>query len=138
MQTNLYLLIRTSKLSICQWHPIRPFRSVSCRKFFGLLIKLKGRWKFAISLLVFLSVGLSLLYRRFGIYRENQNRSWCQSENRAVADVVAAGDLAHGLAVFVAPADRLALLIVGQFRFAAELDAARLGACASFPGAGAD
>jgi hypothetical protein len=45
-----------------------------------------------------------------------------------VADVVAAGDLAHRLAVMVAAADRFALLVFGQFRFAAELDAARLGA----------
>ena len=42
------------------------------------------------------------------------------------------------LAVAVAAADRLALLVFGQFRFAAELDAASLGAVASFSGARAD
>src|SRR3954454_8535788 len=41
-------------------------------------------------------------------------------------DIVAAGALAHRLAVAVAPADRFALLVFGQFRFVAELDAARL------------
>jgi hypothetical protein len=56
----------------------------------------------------------------------------CQPRNRAVRDVVAAGDLAHRLAVDVAPADRLALLVFGQFRFAAELDAACLGALPPF------
>jgi hypothetical protein len=55
-----------------------------------------------------------------------------------VADIIAAGDLAHRLAVDVAPADRLAPLVVGQFWFAAELHATRLGAFASFAGAGAD
>ena len=55
-----------------------------------------------------------------------------------MADVVAARDLAHRLALLVAPSDRLALLMFGQFRFAAELDAARLGAFAAFTGAGAD
>jgi len=55
-----------------------------------------------------------------------------------VADVVAAGDLAHWLAVATAAADRLALLVFRQFRFAAQLDAACLGAFASFTGAGAD
>jgi hypothetical protein len=45
-----------------------------------------------------------------------------------MADVVAAGDLAHWLAVAVAAADRLALLVLGQFRFAAELDTVRLSA----------
>lgn len=49
-----------------------------------------------------------------------------------MANVVAAGDLAHGFAVTVAAADRLALLVVGQFRLAPEPDAARLGAFASF------
>jgi hypothetical protein len=39
-------------------------------------------------------------------------------------DIVTAGDLAHRLAVVVAAADRLALLVFGQFWFAAELDAA--------------
>jgi hypothetical protein len=52
-----------------------------------------------------------------------------------VADVVAAGNLAHRLAVTVAAANRLALLVFGQFRFAAELDASRLGALAAFAGA---
>jgi hypothetical protein len=51
-----------------------------------------------------------------------------------MTDVVAAGDLAHWLAVGVAAAERLALLVFGQFRLAPELDAARFGA----GGAGAD
>jgi len=38
----------------------------------------------------------------------------------------------------VSPPNRLALLVFGQFRFAAELDAARLGALASFAGSGAE
>jgi hypothetical protein len=54
-----------------------------------------------------------------------------------VADVVAAGNLAYRLAIMVAATDRLALLVFRQFRFAAELDAARLGAFPSFTGAGA-
>lgn len=53
-------------------------------------------------------------------------------------DVVAAGNLADSLAVLVAAADRLALLVVGQLRFAAELDVARLGPLAAFASAGAD
>ena len=55
-----------------------------------------------------------------------------------MADVVAAGNLAHRLAVAVAPADRLALLAFGQFRFAAEPDAPLFGAGPSFTGARAD
>jgi hypothetical protein len=55
-----------------------------------------------------------------------------------VGDVVAAGDLAHRLAVVVATADHLALLVFGQFRFAAELDASFLGAGASLIGTGAN
>jgi hypothetical protein len=55
-----------------------------------------------------------------------------------MTDVVAAGDLAHGFAVAVAASDRLALLVFGQVGFAAEFDAARFGAFASFTGAGAD
>jgi hypothetical protein len=38
-----------------------------------------------------------------------------------VAHVVGAGDLAHWPPVAVAASDRLALLMIGQFRFAAEL-----------------
>jgi hypothetical protein len=38
-----------------------------------------------------------------------------------VQNIVGAGGLAHWLAVVVAMADRLALLVFGQFRFAAEL-----------------
>jgi hypothetical protein len=53
-----------------------------------------------------------------------------------VADVVTTGNLAHRFAVMVAAAYRLALLIVDQFRFSAELDAACFGAVASFTGAG--
>jgi hypothetical protein len=55
-----------------------------------------------------------------------------------MTDIVRAGNLAHRLAVAVATTDRLALLMLGQFRFSAELDAARFGAGASFAGAGAD
>ena len=55
-----------------------------------------------------------------------------------MTDVVAAGDLAHRLAVKVAPADRLALLMIGQFRFAAELDASRFGPLTALAGTGAD
>jgi hypothetical protein len=55
-----------------------------------------------------------------------------------MADVVAAGDLADWLAVTVAAADRLVLLVLGQFGFATELDASRFGALASFTGSGAD
>ena len=46
-----------------------------------------------------------------------------------MADVVATSNLVDWLAVPVAPAYRLALLVFGQFRFAAELDAACFGAC---------
>src|SRR4051812_38859621 len=49
-------------------------------------------------------------------------------------DIVAAGDLAHRLAVAVSPADRFALLVFDQFRFVAELDAARLRALAALAG----
>jgi hypothetical protein len=55
-----------------------------------------------------------------------------------VADIVTAGNLAHRLAIAAAPAHRLALLMLGQFRFAAELYAARLGTVAAFAGARAD
>ena len=48
-----------------------------------------------------------------------------------MADVVAAGDLTHLLPETVAQADRLALLVLDQFRFAAELAAASFGAFAS-------
>jgi len=51
--------------------------------------------------------------------------------------IVAAGDLADWFAVAVAPADRLGLLVRGQFRFATELDASGLCPLASFAGAGA-
>jgi hypothetical protein len=50
-------------------------------------------------------------------------------------DIAAARDLAHRLAITVAPADRLAPLMFGQFRRAAELDAARLGPLAALAGA---
>ena len=39
-----------------------------------------------------------------------------------MADIVAAGNLAHRLAVTVATADRLALLMLGQFRLSTKLD----------------
>jgi len=55
-----------------------------------------------------------------------------------VADVVVAGNHAHRLTVAVAAADRLALLVFGQFRLAAKLEAARLGALAPLAGACAD
>jgi hypothetical protein len=58
--------------------------------------------------------------------------------NRAVTDIVAPGDLARWLTVAVAAANRLALLVLGQFGFAAELNPARLGTVAPFTGAGAD
>jgi hypothetical protein len=61
-----------------------------------------------------------------------------QPGNRAVTDVVGAGDLAHWLVLTVAAGDRLALLVFGEFRFAAEFDAARFGALPSFAGARAD
>ena len=61
-----------------------------------------------------------------------------KSGNRAVADVVGAGDLAHGLAVAVAAANRFSLLVFGQFRLSTEPDTARLGAFASFAGSRAD
>src|ERR1700726_4395798 len=62
----------------------------------------------------------------------------CQPRNRAVRDVVGASDLAHRLAVDVAPASRLALLKFRQFRFAAKLDSAPLGALPALAGAGTD
>jgi hypothetical protein len=46
-------------------------------------------------------------------------------------DIVAPRDLAHGFAVDVVPAKRLGLLVVGQFRLAAQLDAAGLGPLAA-------
>jgi hypothetical protein len=52
-----------------------------------------------------------------------------------VADVVAAGNLAHRLAITVAATNCPALLVFGQFRFAAELDATTFGAVASLAGA---
>jgi hypothetical protein len=55
-----------------------------------------------------------------------------------VRHIVAAGDPADWFAVAVAPADRLGLLVLGQFRFAAELDASGLCPLAPFAGAGAD
>jgi hypothetical protein len=59
-----------------------------------------------------------------------------EPRKRAVADIVAAGNLAHRLAVAVAASDGLALLVFRHFRFSAELDASGLGAFASFVGAG--
>jgi len=55
-----------------------------------------------------------------------------------MADIVAAGNLAHRLTVMVAASDRLALLVLGQFRLAPELDAASLGPRTPLAGAGAD
>jgi len=52
--------------------------------------------------------------------------------------VVAAGNVAERLALAVAAADRLAFLMVGELRLAAELDATGFGALASLTGAGAD
>src|ERR1700676_3892395 len=59
-----------------------------------------------------------------------------EPRNRAVAHIVAAGNLAHRLAALAAR-KRLALLMRGQLGCAAELDAARLGARPAFAGAGA-
>src|SRR5437867_1431552 len=42
-----------------------------------------------------------------------------QAGDRTMRYVVAAGNLAHGLTATVAAADRLALLVFGQLRFAA-------------------
>jgi len=53
------------------------------------------------------------------------------------ANCVAPRNLPHGFAC-VAAADRLALLVVGEFRLAPHLDAVRLGSLAAFAGAGAD
>jgi hypothetical protein len=53
-------------------------------------------------------------------------------------DIVAARDLAHRLPVAVAPADRLAPLVLGQFRRSAKLDAARPGPLAALAGARPD
>src|ERR1700730_10838033 len=58
--------------------------------------------------------------------------------NGAVVDVVAAGNLAHRLAVVVPAANRLAFLMFGQFRFSSKFHAARFGPFPSFPGAAAD
>lgn len=55
-----------------------------------------------------------------------------------MTDIVAAGDLARWLAQLVAAADRLTPLVVGQFRFAPHLDAARLSTFAAFAGARPD
>jgi hypothetical protein len=59
-------------------------------------------------------------------------------ENRPAAHVVAAADLRKRLVAALAARKRLALLVRRQFRFAPELDAARLGACAPFAGTRAD
>jgi hypothetical protein len=55
-----------------------------------------------------------------------------------VVDIVATGDLAHRLAIDVAPTDRLALLVFGELRFPTEFHAARLGTLATLAGACAD
>jgi hypothetical protein len=62
---------------------------------------------------------------------------WPEPRNGRVADVKAAGDLAHRLAA-VPARERFALLVRGQFRFAPQLHAARLGAGSTFGSAAAD
>src|ERR1700722_20005556 len=57
-------------------------------------------------------------------------RSRRQPRNRAVVDVVAAGDLAHGFAIFLPP-DRLGALMRGEFRLAPHFHSPRL--CAFSP-----
>ena len=54
------------------------------------------------------------------IFANTPRTSRRQPRNRAMRDVVAAGDLAHRLAVAVAAADRLALLVQRQLPSAAE------------------
>ncbi len=55
-----------------------------------------------------------------------------------MADVIAAGDLAHRLTITVTSADCLAPLVFGQFRWAAELDTLGLGPLAALAGAHPD
>lgn len=52
-------------------------------------------------------------------------------------DVVAAGDIAHRLALF-APPDRLALLVRVEFRFTTHLHTTRHSSVSAFAGADAD
>jgi hypothetical protein len=54
-----------------------------------------------------------------------------QPRNRRGADIVAAPYRAQSFAVAVAALDRLALLVVGEFRLAPHLHALRLGAFAA-------
>src|SRR5271167_675640 len=61
----------------------------------------------------------------------------CEPRNRAVVDVVGAGDLPDWFALR-ASLDRLGLLMRGEFRLAPHLDAARLGPLSAFSCAGAD
>ena len=61
-----------------------------------------------------------------------RKNSQCQARDRALADVVAARDVARRLAQLVAPADRLGLLMLGQFGFiAASREAIRASRCSS-------
>src|SRR5258708_23675927 len=82
------------------------------------------------------SVGAGLVIG--GGWLNSLRPSNCEPGNRAVRDIIAAGDLTHWLAVAVAAANRLALLVFGQFRFATKLNPASLGALATFAGARAD
>jgi hypothetical protein len=62
----------------------------------------------------------------------------CEPRNRPAGHVVTAANLRKRLFAMIAPLDRLALLVVGEFRLAPHLHALRLGAFAAFAGAGAD
>jgi hypothetical protein len=59
-----------------------------------------------------------------------------QARNRAMTDVVVAGDLAHPLAVTVAAADLLTPLLGGKLRRPSRIPLACLGPLPVFPGAG--
>src|ERR1700730_8909501 len=64
--------------------------------------------------------------------------SLLKPRNRPAGHVVTAANLRQRLLALVAPLDRLALLVVGQFGLAPHLHALGLGAFAAFAGAGAD
>ena len=63
--------------------------------------------------------------------------SHCQPRNRAVVDVVATGDLPHGLAVLLA-AKGFLLLVLGELLRSAHIHAARLRPLAALAGARPD
>src|SRR3954454_19321150 len=64
--------------------------------------------------------------------------SRAKPRDRAVADVVAASNLAQRLIAAITAHDSFALLVWGELRLAAELHASRLCTGASFTGARAD